>query len=52
MNQSFYYNRSEHIQNANRVLAFYQDVLKEYTVKLEKEFRFKGVISGEQIEQL
>lgn len=52
MNQSFYYNRQENISNAQKVIDFYHEVLKEFTNKLDKEFRYKGVISSEQIEQM
>jgi hypothetical protein len=52
MQHNFYYNKSDHVNNAQKVLEFYQAVLKEFSERLDKEFRYKGLISTEQIEQL
>jgi hypothetical protein len=46
MNQSFFYNRPENMDNAGKVTEFYREVLKEFINKLDKEFRYKGIISA------
>lgn len=47
-----YYHKPENTNNAQRVLEFYHQVLKEFTIKLDKEFRYKGIITSEQIERM
>lgn len=46
MNQSFFYNKQENMDNARKVVDFYHEVLKEFTNKLDKEFRYKGIITA------
>lgn len=45
-------NKGEWGINASKVNEFYKDVLKAFIVQLEREVRYKGVISDEQMDEI